>query len=543
MKKGYEKYIDDVRSGKVTTSQYIRQAVERFERLRVREDIVFDAKAVDDCIYFIAQMQHFLGGSAGKQFILEPWQQFIIAHVIGLKWKDSGLRITRDLFVLIARKNGKSSLIAALALYMLIADGEAAPYIGCVASSRDQAGIIFNMIKEYAKTLDPKGTAIKYFRNYINFPSNKGTVKVFSSDSAKLDGLNVSLGILDEGHAQKDNLLYSVMKSSMGQRSQPLMVQITTAGFLTEGYPCFETYKLSIELLAGVKEDDTFATFLYCLDPDDDFEDERVWIKANPNLDVTVKRDFLRGEVQKAKNDSTQLVPVKTKNFNIFCNSRTAWIPQEKIAKVMQKFNLEDFAGNTCYIGVDLASVGDMTSMAILIPYNGKYYFKTYSFVPRETFITSPNHELYQRFYDDGDLIISEGNVTDYQLITNKIVEISHYLTIEGIYYDPYNSSQWAIQMTELGFNMQQCRQGLLAFSNPTKEFERLVLSEQAVIYKSTVFLWSVGCVILRVDHNANCKPDKATPNNKIDPIISSIEALSGYMGNPLGNDFDIFVL
>lgn len=541
--KGYEQYIKDVKSGKIVTSQYIKQAVERFERLRQREDIYFDASAVDDCIEFISQMKHFLGSSAGKNFNLEPWQQMIIAHVIGLKWKSNGLRITRDLFVLIARKNGKSSLIAALALYMLIADGEVAPYISCVASSRDQAGIIFNMIKEYGKTLDPKGDAIKHFRNYINFPSNMGTVKVFSSDSAKLDGLNVSLGILDEGHAQKDNLLYSVMKSSMGQRSQPLMVQITTAGFLTEGYPCFETYKLSIELLAGVKEDDTFATFLYCLDPEDNFEDERVWIKANPNLDVTISSDFLRGEVLKAKNDSTQLVPVKTKNFNIFCNSRTAWIPQEKVAKVMDRFNLEDFAGNTCYIGLDLASVGDMTSMAILIPYNSKYYFRTYSFVPEETYENSPNHELYQRFYQDGDLIVTPGNVTDYQYITNMIVKIGEYMNIEGIYFDPFNSSQLQIQLTQLGMNMQPCRQGLLAFSNPTKEFERLVLSEQAVIYKSTVFLWSVGCVVLRVDHNSNCKPDKATPNNKIDPVIASIQALSGYMGNPMGNDFEIFVL
>lgn len=541
--KDYEKYIDDVKKRKIVVSQYIRQAVERFERFRKRDDIFFDADAVEECINFIYCMKHFLGSSANKNFRLAPWQQFIIAHVIGLKWRDTGLRITRDLFVLIARKNGKSSLIAALALYMLLIDGEAAPSIACCASSRDQAGIIFNMIKEYAKSIDPNSQALKYYRNYVNCPSNKGTVKVFSSESAVLDGLNVNFGILDESHSQKDNLLYSVFKSSMGQREQPLMCQITTAGFLTEGYPCFETYKLSIELLAGVKTDDTFATFLYCLDPDDDWEDEKNWIKANPNLDITVKRDFLRAEVVKTKNDTSQIVPVKTKNFNIFCNSQATWIPQEKIAKVMKDLNVDDFAGCTTYVGIDLASVSDLAALSIMIPKDDKFYFKSWGFIPRETYNNSPNHQLYEKFAQDGDLIITEGNICDYQYITNKIVELSQTLLIQGIYYDPYNSSQFSIQCTDLGFNMQPVKQGLLSFSNPTKEFERLVLSEKAVIDKSSMFIWCIGNTYLKEDHCGNCKPDKTTGNNKIDPVISAVECLAGYLDNPIGNDFEIFVV
>lgn len=541
--KEYEAYIGAVLDGSIKTSRYIKQAVERFIALKNRNDIYFDANAVDECIDFIFQMKHFLGASAGKNFRLAPWQQFIIAHVIGLKWKDTGYRITRDLFILIARKNGKSSLIAALALYMLIVDGEAAPCISCCASSREQAGIIFSMIKEYAKSIDPNSTALKYYRNYITLPSNKGTVKVFSSESARLDGLNINFGILDEGHAQKDNLLYSVFKSSMGQREQPLMCQITTAGFLTEGYPCFETYKLSIEILAGIKNDDTFATFLYCLDPDDNFEDEENWIKANPNLDITVKRDFLRNEVLKTKNDSSQLVPVMTKNFNIFCNTQATWITQEKIVKVMRKVNLEDFAGYTAYVGIDLASVSDLAALSIMIPKGDTFYFKSWGFIPRETYNTSPNHVLYEKFVQDGDLIITEGNICDYQYITNKIVELSQLLLIQGIYYDPYNSSQFAIQCTELGFNMKPIGQGLLSFSNPTKEFERLVLSEKAIIDKSSMFLWCIGNCYLKVDHNANCKPDKTTSNNKIDPVISSLECLAGYLGNPVSTDLEIFII
>lgn len=541
--KGYEQYIKDVQSGKITTSIYIKQAVERFCRMRDREDIYFDAEAVDECISFVYQMKHFLGDSAGKNFVLSPWQEFIVAHLIGLKWKDTRLRITRDSFIMVARKNGKSSIIAALALYMLIADGEASPQIACCASSRDQASIVFNMIKEYAKSIDPNSNALKYYRNYINFPANKGTVKVFSSDSAVLDGWNIFLGVLDEGEAQKDNSLYSVFKSSMIQRTQPLMIQICTAGFLLDGFPCFETYKLSIEILAGVKQDDSFACFLYCLDPDDEWDDENVWIKANPNMNVTVKKDFLKGEIIKAKNDASQLVPVKTKHLNIFCNAASVWIPTEKLVKCMRKIDWEQFRGHTAYIGIDLASVSDLSAISLLVPDGEKFYSKSWCFIPRDTFNTSPNHQLYEKFYQDGDLIISEGNICDYQLLVNKIFELSQMFQIQGIYYDPYNSSQFAIQCTEMGFNMQQVRQGLLSFSNPTKEYERLVLSEKMVIDKSPMYAWCMSNAVLIFDHNNNCKPNKTTPNNKIDPVISSVESLAGYLQNPTSFDFDIFVL
>lgn len=541
--KEYNKYINDVLSGKIVTSRFIRQAVERLERFKVREDMYFDKKAVQECFDFISCMKEWQGAAAGKSASLLPFQKWIVGSIIGIKWKDTDTRVCKDCFMLVARKNAKTSLIAKLCAYLLICDGEAAPFIGCVASSRDQARILFEAAQKYLKTIDPKCETVKMYRNYIKFPANDGEFHVFSSDAGDKDGYSFSVAICDETHSYKDNSIISVLRSSQGARKSPLLFQISTAGFLLEGYPCFETYKVSIEVLSGVKDDDTFFPFLYVFDAPEDIEDENNWIKCNPAIDIIVSKKYLREQYNLAKNDTTQRVPVYTKNFNLWMNSRTAWIPTEKIAKVMKKFELEDFAGNTCYIGLDLASVGDMTSMAVFIPYDGKFYLKTFSFVPRETFNTSPNHELYQRFYEDGDLIISEGNVTDYQLITNKITEIGNYLNVEGIYYDPYNSSQLAIQLTELGFNMQPCGQGLLAFTAPTKEFERMVLEESIVIYKSILFAWSVQCCILRVDHNSNVKCDKATPNNKIDPVISSCMAIKGYLGNPIGSDFEIFVL
>ena len=395
----------------------------------------FDEKAVKDCFDFIACMKEWQGAAAGKSAALLPFQKWIVGSIIGIKWKKDNTRVCRDCFMLVARKNAKTSLIAKLSAYLLICDGEAAPFIGCVATSTQNARILFEAAQKYLKTIDPKCETVKMYRNYIKFPANDGEFHVFSSDAKSLEGFGLSVGILDETHTYKDNSLISAFRASQGARKSPLLFQISTTGFLLEGYPCFETYKVSVEILSGIKEDDTFFPFLYMFDDPSDIDDENNWIKCNPALNVVVSKQYLRDQYNLAKNDTTQRVPIYTKNFNMWMNSRTSWIATEKIAKVMQKFELKDFAGNTCYIGIDLASVSDLTSMAVFIPYNGKFYLKTFSFVPRETFNTSPNHDLYQRFYEDGDLIISEGNVQDYQLITNMIADIGHYMNI----YIAYN--------------------------------------------------------------------------------------------------------
>lgn len=540
--RGYEKYITDVLSKKIPTCLYIFQAVERFERLRKRKDIWFDVDAVDDCIAFIGTMKHYLGKSANQPFILEPWQEFFFANIVGLKWKRDNTRVCREVYLQMARKQGKTAMIAALALYFLIADGEASPEIACLATSREQAHICFDMIGQFAKSLDPNEQDLKHYRNFIKFPANNGQCKVFSSDSSRLDGLNISLGIIDEAAALKDNLLYSVIKSSMGMREQPLLVQITTPQFdLTS--PAYLTYQMGIEVLAQIKENDSFFPFLFTLDVDDKWDDEDCWIKSNPNLGVTVTKEFLKGEVKNAKNDSTQEVPVKIKNIGIWCSSSMSWIQQELVAQYMQTLLWEDFRDCTCYIGVDLASVSDFTSMSVMIPKDDKKYFKTITFIPRETLENHPDKELYQRYIREGSMIVTPGNVTDYDYILNQIFTINEVMGIEGVYYDKWNATQFAITATEAGINMQPYSQAVGNFNAPTKEFERLLKEGNLVIDKSSNILWQIGNVELKMDINGNVKPSKEKEKKKIDSVISMITALGGYLQNPVSNDFEIFIL
>lgn len=436
--------------------------------------------------------------------------------------------------------------MAALALYMLVIDGEASPQIACLGNSREQARILFEYISKFGQSIDRKSEIIKYYRNYVATAFNNGSCKVYSADSSKLDGLNISLGVVDEFHEQRDRKLYDVLKSSMGMREQPLMVVITTAGFNLES-PCHTMYELGIEVLNGIKQDDTFFPFIFTLDPDDDWEDEKNWVKCQPNLDVTVTREFMRGELLKAKNDVTAEVGVKTKTFNLWCSSVMTWIPAELIAKKMSDVDLEDYRGATCYCGVDLSQVSDLTSLSVFIPYEGKYVFKSWTFLPEASLKDNPNEELYRKFIAEGSMIVTQGNVTDYDYITAKIVEINDILNIEEIGYDKWNSSSWAIQCTELGFNLQPYGQGVGNFNAPSKEFERLVKSneESVIIDKTANILWQFTNISLKVDYNNNIKPVKAnaSSNRKIDSVISMLTALGTYLKKPNTSDYEIFTL
>lgn len=541
--RGYEQYIRDVQNGTIKTNLYIQQVVERFVQFRSRPDIYFDHKLVDDAIDFLYQMKHSVGKSAGQNFELLPWQQFFFAVLMGLKWKADDKRVVRDVYLQCARKQGKSSIIAALALYHMVADGEAGPSVACLASTRDQARLIFEMITNYAKSIDPKSQYLKYYRNYIKMNANNGECKVFSSDASKLDGLNISLGIVDEFAVQPDNELYNKIKTSMGFREQPLMVCLTTPqGNLSS--PAHKTYKTSIEVLSGVKTQDEFWPFLYTLDVDDLWDDEENWIKSNPSLGTTVTIDFLRAEANAAKNDTSKLVAFKTLYAGIWCQSLVTWIPQEIVAtRMKENFDVDRFRDWPCVIGMDLGAVSDFTSITALWVIENKYYFKTWTWIPNATLQDHQNKLLYERFIDEGSMLISDGNCTDYNRICAKIGEISQISPVSAIYTDSWNAQATMITLGEMGFNVVPFSQSIGNFNSPTKSMERLIRDGQAYIDKSENILWQFGNVELKIDHNQNCKPSKANPEKKIDSVISMCTALGGYEKEGNSNDIDIFIL
>lgn len=538
---GWKKYVDDIKSGRLPSGNLIKLAVDRFEGFMARDDIYFDEKGFDDCVDFIATIKHFLGKSAGKPFILENFQEFILANIF-LKYRDTGFRVATELYIQMARKSGKDAFMAALALYLMVIEGEASPEIVCAANSVDQARILFNYITQFSKSIDRNENVIKHYRNYVSTPFNNGICKVISSDASRADGMNVSAYFIDEYHEAKDRLMYDVLKSSQGMREQPLAIIITTAGFNLES-PCHDLYELGVQILGGIKEMDNFFPFIWQLDPEDDYTDPKNFIKCQPNLGVTVTKEFMLGEVNKAKVDPTAEVGVKTKTFNIWCSSEFQWIKPETMVQVMKDTKIEDFTGYPCIIGVDLSSVGDLTALSVLIPIEEKRYFFNWSFLPEDTYKNHPNKELYRKFHMAGELDITPGNIIDYEYITNKIAWINTICPVMAIYYDPYNSAQWSISMTELGYNMQQFSQNIGNMTRGTKEFQRLVLSGDMVMQKSANILWQITCATIKEDMNQNIKVVKQSySKQKIDNIVGCITALGGFLKDGgVATDFNIF--
>jgi len=533
--RGYVDYVKGVLDGSIVTNEYIKLACKRTLDFDKRDDMYFDIEDVDMRIRFIWKMKHVTGQHYGHHFVLLDWQQFVVSQIFGWKWKHNNLRVTRNVFIMISRKNGKTCLAAALGLATIIGDKEFDAEIDMVANNSRQAAIAFNHTNNYAASLDPKEKIFKRYRSEIRIPALKSKIQVLSSESMGLDGYSSSVVIFDELHSQKDWKLYNVMKSSQGARQQPLMITLTTAGFLIGNmYPCYAQWETCIDILQGKKEDDTMFSAIYQLDQNDEWDDESVWKKCSPSLDQTVFKQFMRDEINAAKNNSSLEVGVRTKVLNQWCQSMDVWLPYDLLKTYSQPLTIESFSehdfASYAYIGVDLSSVSDLSVISVMIYAEDKFWFKTYVFLPEDALHNGVNADKYRNWYNEGYIIVTPGNVQDYDYILNKIIEIGEILPISGIFYDSWNAVSFAVNAESQGLPMFPYSQALGNFNRPTKEFERLLKMGRVVIDYNPAVLWCFANSTLKADFNGNVKPIKAdTKYGKIDAVISMMECLGGY--------------
>lgn len=530
--KGYYQYAQDVSEGNILVGEYIKLAVERFYSLIDRDDIEFREESADHAIKFIALLRHYTGRHAGKSFVLLPWQEFAIANIYGFYRKDDGTRLISSVYIEMARKNGKSAFAAALCLYHLIADGEANAEVYLAANSKDQAKVSFGMCANFVRGLDPKHRNIETFRDKINFDRTLSFLRVLAADSSKLDGPNPSMFLLDEYHAAKNSGLKDVLQSGQGMRDNPMQIIITTAGFDKLG-PCYQMRTMCTEVLKGLKDDDTLFAAIYSLDEGDDWRDETVWGKSNPNLGVTVKLKYLKEQVQKAMNSPSDEVGVKTKNINMWCDAETVWIPEHYILDSSANINLEDFRGMDAYVGIDLSSTSDLTTLAIMIPTEEKYYFKVKYYLPEAALHEKRFKEQYSEWRRQGLITITPGNVVDYDYILNDIMDAGQIVSILKIAYDAWNSTQFVNIATDKGLPMEPFGQNIGNFNRPTKEMERIILSGRSVIDNNIINRHCFRNVVMARDRNGNTKPSKQFDEKKIDGVISMLEALGVYLVSP----------
>jgi phage terminase large subunit-like protein len=400
----------------------------------------------------------------------------------------------------VARKNGKTALVAALCLYHLIADGEANAQVILSATSAKQAKICFDMASNFVKPLDKDGKYFKRYRDTIKFDATTSSLHIVAADASRLDGYNASMFVCDELHEFKDGSVFNVLQSSQGMRENPLGVCITTAGFNRSSF-CYQMRSSMVELLHGKKQDDSQFAVIFTLDNDDDYEDESVWLKSSPNLGVTVKPEYLRQQAQQAKNNPTLLTSYLTKLQNIWLSSSEEWIAANYIYKAQQTWLYDRYDDSFAYLGVDLGSTSDLTCVTVMIPQNDKFYFRNYYYVPSEQLTVNPNRELY-----------------------NEAVQITQ------VSYDQWNATQFAINATEQGINLLPYSMSIGSLNRPTKELARLLLSDKVILYPNPIDNFCFENVVIKRDFNDNERPTKETYNNKIDGVLSMIMALGGYL-------------
>ena len=527
-----ELYAEQVRSGEILVCEYVRLAVERYYADLDRaldKGWYFDKKAAMRAIRFIEKLKHTKGEWAGQRFRLEPWQQFVLWNIFG--WKNAdGTRRFRYAYIEIACKNGKTALSAGIGLYMLFADGESRPEVYSAATVMDQAIICFSDAVEIVKATDLKNYLTPY-RNSIVYELKGGTMKPLSSDYGTHDGLNPSCGIIDEFHAHKDSGMFDVIKSAFGARRQPLMFIITTAGFDKSGV-CYAYRENVIKVLRGVNEDDSLFGIIYTLDDKSEWDDPTMWIKANPNLGVSLSADYLADQVKDAKNRPEAVRNVMTKNVDLWVDAERTWILDDVWQKCIGTTDPADLKGCACWGRLDLSNVSDITAYVLLFHENDRFQLLPHFWIPEEKMLEKVRKENinYDKWAAEGYVTVTPGNVIDYDFVKADILRIVADYDLRTSAYDRWNSSQTIIDLQNEGMECNPFGQGYGSMSAPTKEFEKLVLTGKIEHFGNPVLRWMLASTLVKTDPAGNIKPDKEKSTQKIDGIVASIMALGEWM-------------
>lgn len=536
-----EIYAQQVHSGDILTCEFVQLAVDRYYRdidNALDKGWYFDRKAAQRAISFIERLKHTKGQWAGLRFKLEPWQQFIIWNIFGWKMAD-GTRRFRYAYVEIARKNGKTALSAGIGLYMLFADGESRPEVYSAATVKDQARICFSDAVEIVKATDLKNYLTPY-RNSIVYELKGGMMKPLSSDYGTHDGLNPSCGIIDEFHAHKDSGMFDVIKSAFGARKQPLMFIITTAGFNKAG-ACYAYRDNVIKILRGINEDDTLFGIIYTMDSNEEWDNPQMWIKSNPNLGVSLFPNYLEDQVNDAKNRPEAVRNVMTKNVNLWVDAEKTWILDDAWMKCVGTTEIEDLRGCECWGGLDLSNVSDITAFVLIFHENDKFQLLPFFWIPEEKMLEKIRKENinYDLWVKAGFVKVTSSNVLDYDFVKADILQIVEIYDLQSSAYDRWNSSQTIIDLQNEGMECNPFGQGYGSMSAPSKEFEKLVLSEKIEHFGNPVLRWMLSSTLIKTDPAGNIKPDKEKSVQKIDGIVASIMALGEWMTAQAEDDND----
>ncbi len=528
-------YVRAIEKGKCIVSRRVRK---QYERLQNDIDnpsggYIFDERKAERPIEFIERFcKHSKGEWAGKPVKLELFQKAFISALFGFVDKETGFRKYRETLFYVARKNGKSTLLSGIALYMLIGDKEPGAEVYSVATKRDQAKIIFDetchMVQQSPELLQ----TVKKRKSDLYFSLTFSKFQALGKNSDTLDGLNSHLVIMDELHGIRDRNLYEVMKQSQSARRSPLLIMITTAGTVRE---CIfdDMYRYACQVCDGDIQDPTFLPILYELDSKKEWVDPMAWEKANPGLNSIKKLDDLMAKVERATNSPRDLHGVLVKDFNVIETVSTAWLTYDDINNE-ETFDIGSFRGYYAIGGADLSITTDLTCATLLLmDKNEKRYVLQMYWLPSANFEQRVHDEKipYDKWLEAGMLRLCEGNTINYSDVTAWFLEMvnTYEITPAWIYYDSYSAKYWVQEMEDNGFNMVRCIQGAKTLSLPMQMLGADLQAKKINYNNSSLLKWCMTNTGIQEDRNGNIVPIKAqNPKHRIDGLASLLDAYVG---------------
>ena len=530
-----KEYYNRIESGEIITSKRVRtvygRLVKEMDAAGDNSNYYFDEDAGERPILFIETFCKQSQGTIGAPLELELFQKAYIQTLFGWLEKETGYRRFRETMFLCGRKNGKSTLLSGIALYMLIADYEGAAEIYSVATKKDQAKKLLTEAVNMIKQSPELRAVVKKRRNDVYFPATSSIFEALASDSNTLDGLNSHAVIIDELHAIRDRNLYEVMKQSTSSRRQPLVVMITTAGTVRE---CIfdNMYELACDIADGIKKDDTFLPVLYELDAREEWTNPLMWVKANPGLGKIKQYKTLAAFVERAKNNPADLPGVLCKDFNIRENQSNVWLSFEQI-KNAATFDIAEVYDTYAIGGCDLSATTDLTAATLLIrkPNDNIVYVLQHYFLPEARVEhleeKNTNEAPYRLWAERGLLTLCSGNRVNFSDVTQWYCQMRDEYKIDAfkIGYDRALAGYWVEEMKQNGFTMEPVAQGPFTWSQPMREMGA-ALADKIVNYNNNPMLvWCLSNTAVKKSGLNNIQPIKITDKRRIDGAVSLLNA------------------
>jgi phage terminase large subunit-like protein len=539
-------YAHAVVRGAVPAGRYHRLACQRHLRDRAREatrafPYRCDAWRADNFVRFAAKLRHYKGEWAGRPITLEPWQLFCLGSLFAWVHVTTGLRRYRTSYSEIPRKNGKSLTGALVALYATFFDGEPGAEGYTIATKREQAKIVFNDCKRLVQSSGLRSLIAVLTAN-LHREATASKLEPLGADKDSTDGLNPSLIIVDEFHAQKTRGLIDVMETATGARRQPVNFQITTAGD-DPFSPCGDQHDYACKVLDGVLEDETFFAFIAHADPEDLAGDgwlhETTWQKANPNYGISVKPDDLRALAMKARHMPAAAAAFQQKRLNAWVNASAPWLSLDGWRQGQTAWSAdgrfvlpEALRGRPCWIGVDLSSKIDLTAIVAVCPpvagaTDRRWRLVGWALTPDDTVDERALRDRapYREWVARGFLRTNPGNRIDQSVVVDIIREAAAHFDVQGIAFDPWNAGNIEKDLAEAGFAVVEVPQTLAQMSGPAKDFEADVLDGLVDAGGNPLMAWCISNVVVQRDGKDNIYPVKKKSRGRIDPVIAALIA------------------